>query len=275
MFKKCVISKLSELLGKGGRENAIEKFKDVLAEAIVETVSEDSFYSLPKKEILTILKKSKIENVELLSSIVSQMINKMGEKSCSLLKVIDPKDATFEECISIISQFDKCPICRRIGQLHDDYKKLPDIDYEHENKELKREIEKLKKLNKKTRFPRVSKKPEDFESDIHKAAAEGKLKSVQYLAEQRIEAKDNNGKTPIIIASENDHLDVIKYLHEECHANVEAEDIVGWTPIMYASYNGHLEVVKYLYEECHVTITDAAILAAKNDEIKKYLQSKR
>ena len=47
MFKKCVISKLSELLDKGVSKKAIDRFNYVLAEAIEETVSEDSFYSLP------------------------------------------------------------------------------------------------------------------------------------------------------------------------------------------------------------------------------------
>ena len=61
-----------------------------------------------------------------------------------------------------------------------------------------------------------------------------------------VEAKDDDGNTPIILASWDGHLEVVKYLHEECHANVEAKDNDGWTPIILASEKGHLEVVKYL-----------------------------
>jgi ankyrin repeat protein len=73
----------------------------------------------------------------------------------------------------------------------------------------------------------------------------------------------------------NGHLEVVKYLYEECHANVEAKDNDGYTPIICASINGYLEIVKYLVEECHATITDEAISKADNDEIRRYLQSKR
>ena len=58
----------------------------------------------------------------------------------------------------------------------------------------------------------------------------------------------------LICTSENGHLEVVKYLHEECHANVEAKDKYGRTPIICASQSGHLEVVKYLHEECHADV---------------------
>jgi ankyrin repeat protein len=367
-----VISKLTKHLNEGGSREEIDALEDAVVESIDEAVAEDSFYSLPTNEILKILQKSSIESVELLSSIVSQMSENKGEESPLLLNVIDPKDATFDDFISIISKFTKCPLCRRIGKLHNINRRLPDRDYEHEIEELKK--------SKKAHFARMTEKPSDFESDIHRAAEQGKLSSVQYLVKKcnadveaknedgytpiiistekghlkvvkylhekcnaNVEATDNDGKTPLIIATEKGHLEIVKYLHEECHMNVEAkdndgltpiiyatanghlevvkylvekchanvevkgnsertpiiyasreghlevvkylheechanaeeEDDDGMTPIMFASENGHLEVVKYLVEECHATITDDAISWASNDEITKYLQSKR
>ena len=283
---KKVVSKLTKLLNEGENREKIDVFEDVLVESIDETIAEENFYSLPTNEILTILQKSDIESIELLSSIVTKMSEKKGKESPLLLNVIDPKNATFDECINIISNFTNCPLCKRIGQLHDDDKRLPVIDYEHEIEELKREKDELKKpkkaSSKKTHFVRVTEKPSDFESNIHSAARDGKLTSVQYLVEQchaNVEAKDNDGCTPIIYASENGHLEVVKYLYEECHANVEAKVekgfFAGRTPIICASYYGYLEVVKYLVEVCHATITDEAISKARNDEIERYLQSKR
>jgi ankyrin repeat protein len=233
-----VISKLTRFLNEGGIREKIEALEDVIVESMDEVVKEDGFYSLPTNEILTILQKSSIESVELLSSIVTKMNEGKGEESPLLLNVIDPKNATFDECISIISKFTKCPLCRRIGELHDDNIKLPNRDYEHEIEELK---ESKKVSSKKADFARVTGKPSDFESDIHNAAEKGKLTSVQYL-------------------------------YEVCHSNVEAKDKYGKTPIIFASENGHLEVVKYLYEKCHATITDEAISRTKNDDIKNYLE---
>ena len=296
---KKVVSKLTKLLNEGENREKIDALEDVLVESIDETIAEENFYSLPTNEILTILQKSDIESIELLSSIVTKMSEKKGKESPLLLNVIDPKNATFDECINIISNFTNCPLCKRIGQLHDDDKRLPVRDYEHEIEELKREKDELKKpkkaSSKKTHFVRVTEKPVDFESNFHNAARDGKLTSVQYLVEQchsNVEAKDSSGWTPIIWASYNGHLEVVKYLYEECHANVEAKNndennhafgsksawggrSGGFTPIILASEKGHLNVVKYLHEECHATITDGAISLARNDEIRSYLQSKR
>ena len=48
--------------------------------------------------------------------------------------------------------------------------------------------------------------------------------------------------TPLC-TSENDHLDVIKYLHTN-GADITTDNFA----IKWASYNAHLEVVKYLHE---------------------------
>ena len=212
-----VISKLAKLLNEGGSREKIGVLEDVLVESIEEASEEEGFYSLPMNEILTILGKSDIESVGLLCNIVSKISEKNEKESPLLLNVIDPKDATFDECISIISKFTRCPLCKRIGQMHEDNKNLPDRDYEHEIKELRKEIEGLKKStnkpafhpftekadiensavsHQKTHFSRVTEKPADFENDICKAAEKGKLTSVQYLIEQchaNVEAKDNDG----------------------------------------------------------------------------------
>jgi ankyrin repeat protein len=84
-------------------------------------------------------------------------------------------------------------------------------------------------------------KPDDFESDIHKAASEGKLSSVKYLIEQS-------------------------------HISSETKNEYGYTPLISASQFGHLDVVKYLVEQCHAEITK---IWGGYDEIKRYLESKK
>ena len=176
---KKVVSKLTKLLNDGENREKIDVFENVLVESIDETIAEENFYSLPTNEILTILQKSYIESIDLLSSIVTQMSEKNGEESPLLLNVIDPKNITFEECVSIISKFTKCPLCVRIGQFHYENRKLPYRDYEHDIEELKRENEELKK-SKKTHFARVTETPADFENDNHNAAAGTYMCSIQH-----------------------------------------------------------------------------------------------
>ena len=47
--------------------------------------------------------------------------------------------------------------------------------------------------------------------------------------------KSINERTPIHNASQNDHHEVVKYLHEQCHDDVETKDKDGCTPIYNAS----------------------------------------
>jgi FOG: Ankyrin repeat len=70
-----------------------------------------------------------------------------------------------------------------------------------------------------------------------------------------VEAKANNGGTPLILASTSGHLTTVKFLVEEGHANVEAKDKEdGYTPLIWASGNGDLTTVKFLVEEGHANV---------------------
>ena len=55
----------------------------------------------------------------------------------------------------------------------------------------------------------------------------------------------NNGLTPLICASHNSHLDVVKYLIGQ-GAQIENPTIEGITALLYASREGHRDVVEYL-----------------------------
>ena len=61
-----------------------------------------------------------------------------------------------------------------------------------------------------------------------------------------MEAKENNGWTPLIWASYMGHLTTVKFLVEECHANVEAKSNGGLTAVKYAKAYGRSDVVAYL-----------------------------
>ena len=60
--------------------------------------------------------------------------------------------------------------------------------------------------------------------------------------------KGRGGWTPLIAASQNGHLAVVRYLVEQ-GADMEKTNRDDWTPLMIASYCGHLEVMRYLLEQ--------------------------
>ena len=206
-MSRSLISKLKTLLEDGGRKEKIEGYEDVIIEEIEEYVKKDDFYELPTNEILKIIGKSKIEDIELLYELIFRMRVNKGEESTLLLNVIKREETTFKECIRILSKFTQSPLLQRTSELFSENKSLPERDYNREIKTLKKETGTLQnkiKEEKKTYFPPITEKPSDFESDICKAAEKGKLASVQYLFEQ-------------------------------CHANVETKDSYGWTPIINAT----------------------------------------
>ena len=59
-----------------------------------------------------------------------------------------------------------------------------------------------------------------------------------------------NRKPLGILAAERGHLQMLKYLKEECKFNVSSSCSKGNTALDYAAQSGHLHIVKYLVSEC-------------------------
>ena len=256
-----MISKLITLLNSGEAERGIYTYESLIAEAIEKYVNEDDFYELPMKEILKIIRKSEFEDSELICKLVSRMNFKKREKSTLLLNAIKKDDITLEECIKILSEFKRCPLCQQTCKLFKERDNLVDVDYEYEINELKKKIKELqdKIYEKETPFPPVTEEPFDFESNIHLATRHGKLTSVQYLVEQLHvdpNTKDENGNTPAMVAALNTNLEIIKYLNEVCHADFdEKAEKSGYNPIILAAiFSNNIDIIKYLYETCHVDV---------------------
>ena len=60
-----------------------------------------------------------------------------------------------------------------------------------------------------------------------------------------VDQANENGATPLLIASENGHVEVVRVL-VEAGASVDQADKDGATPLSRASANGHDEVVREL-----------------------------
>ena len=69
-----------------------------------------------------------------------------------------------------------------------------------------------------------------------------------------INARNNDGQTPLQSAAKSFNLEVVKYLIEKKHADVNAGDNFANKPLHYAACGGNLEVVKYLVEEKHADV---------------------
>ena len=87
-------------------------------------------------------------------------------------------------------------------------------------------------------------------SEIHTAVEEGNFNQVKELLEKSpvlLDERNERGSTPLLIASYNGHLNIVKFLMEK-GADKDIRNNRGSSALNLAAYGGHLEIAKYLVE---------------------------
>ena len=81
-------------------------------------------------------------------------------------------------------------------------------------------------------------------ASIHQAAEEGQTDKVRLLLNNgvKINAKDNEGKTPLQRAAEKGHRDTVTLLLKN-GANINEKDDNGKTLLHRAAENGHIDII--------------------------------
>ena len=61
---------------------------------------------------------------------------------------------------------------------------------------------------------------------------------------------DENGKTALITACKNDHIDGVRWLlsNKGDEIDVNIQNTKGWTPIRFATYHSNIEIMKLLID---------------------------
>jgi Ankyrin repeats (3 copies)/Ankyrin repeat len=113
----------------------------------------------------------------------------------------------------------------------------------------------------------------DLDEQLWEACGDGELALALSLLDMgaNIETSDCSMGSPIMIASQEGHLEVVKMLHSR-HANVNFKDTDGDTPLIQAAAWGHGDVVTFLAAECGADVNaigsdgvNALMTAAYND----------
>ena len=69
---------------------------------------------------------------------------------------------------------------------------------------------------------------------------------VPVLGPSDVDARDESGRTPLIIAASKGHTDTVREILIEGSAYVNARDVLGWTPLQWAVFNRETELVNLL-----------------------------
>ncbi|TPX30503.1 hypothetical protein SmJEL517_g05946 [Synchytrium microbalum] len=89
------------------------------------------------------------------------------------------------------------------------------------------------------------------------AAEGGHIELVRYLVEKcqaDVNKPDNRGQTPVFAPTRSDNIELVQYLVEKCQADVNKPDNRGQTPVLIATYSGNIELVQYLVEKCQADV---------------------
>ena len=164
-------------------------------------------------------------------------------------------------CMDCLSYFNSISsFTSKITQMYDHMREIPSTDikfYKEENTELKQQIDELKqeikeiKLIKGSYFTPIRKRPDNFQSNIFKAIADGDLRSVQYLYERKhvdIEVRDSNGNTPLLYAVSRGRKYITRYLIENVSANIHARNMHGRSLLHLAAANGRRNILEHLLD---------------------------
>ena len=86
------------------------------------------------------------------------------------------------------------------------------------------------------------------ESQLFQLCTDGNLPALKGLITKQglnpNEVKDSSGLTPLHLACQHGHLDIVQYLIKDQDCNAETTTPKGRTPLHIACKSGHLHIVK-------------------------------
>ena len=135
------VESIKKELAEQNNDEIIQKNEELLSQNVEEISNSDSFFSLPIKNILSIISKidfSLVENnVKCITDIIRSFIkNRSNEEkeAIQLLNVInvDSINMQMQDIVSIFKLFPFSSLCSKLVQLYSNQQKDVEFDYEYE-----------------------------------------------------------------------------------------------------------------------------------------------
>ena len=122
-------------------------------------------------------------------------------------------------------------------------------------------LEQLKKLHAQQGPHIMNEKDSVDQIALHTAAGYGHVNVVRYLVQEcnsEVNSQDKDGHTPLHNAARGGNYTIVDYLIKECGSDINAKDKDGHTPLHLAAHDGHLETAKVILSQadCIVNLPD-------------------
>ena len=240
------IKKLKNELNKKDSDK-ISGYEEAIANEISEIYESDDFYNLPIENIISTLSKAFFEDIDMIKTIIQKTISKYPGNQ------------------NIIFLFQNARFLLDAEIDHEEYlqfllwvQSLIQTPTKKENSILKKEIidavinDDLKQLESFFDQEKCDPNAHDLEyfSLLHYCCMYGSKNALTFLVEVQkanIEARTEDGATPIMYACTNGFIEIVRYLVQH-GCDVKAKDLKGKTVFHYAAINGQIKIIEYLVE---------------------------
>ena len=278
---QTLVDDINNEINGQNREEEILKLENIASKHISNITKEDSFFTIPLKNILSITNKTDFNEceddpIDTIKRIINGTINSHPNERETLYLLHELKrdklpPLTINDCISILESFTNIDICVILGELSKAENKSVEIDYDYEISQLQKQVKTLENMNSTLEkqiksknetisrlgsksyepiFPPITQKPKRFESDILNATLNEDFPSIQWLIEQEhvdIDTTDTHDETSLYYAASFGFLDIVQYLIQK-GADVNKADDGQRTPLHEASDGGYVDIVQYLVD---------------------------
>ena len=252
---KAFVDRLFQEIKGENKSTRISRLERKISNVIEETINYKDFFNLPIFNILNIVEKADLTNVDDPIDFIKTFITNTVEKHSNeretlcLLFSFQTQDLNLEyqDIIKILQQFSNSQLCSQLGKLFDYQSGLPDVDIDYLIKEKDDQIQQLReKIELKEN---VTKQPIDYEPDICKAISEGKLSSVKYycfLNRKTIDASQSETQILLVLSMLCNQFRIFQYIFDYFYFSEFAEKDKNFKSIIFAPIIGMLNLdVKY------------------------------
>ena len=207
----------------------------------INSPSEEEMHKMTRVyQISQILKISSV-SLETAKNLISKAYSEYGSHCFSLIQDLNITDGNLTDLLDLFSLMGNSFISTKIQETNSLIK-----DLRQEVNDLYYDLDKNSEY-----FLQKEKKPVCFQSDIFQAASDGDIVSISYILKENkenINAKDEKGQTPLILASWKGQNKVVDYLLSH-GADVNAKTAIGSTALMYASESNAVGIMKMLKDK--------------------------